>query len=216
MKHIKIILAEDQQLIREALVALLNDQPDFIVTGQAGNGKELLDLMKRHEPDIVLLDIDMPVMNGYQSLEIIKKRFPEVKVIMLTLHTEYGFMNEFMTKGASAYLSKNIEIDLLFHAINSVYKNGAYFNDEVSNALLSGLRKEKSIHPFFDEQALTPKELVILKALCDGMTNKVIAEVHHISINTVDFHRGNIYTKTKSKNIAELVKYAIRNELVSV
>lgn len=216
MSQIKIMLAEDQQLVREALTSLLNDQPDVIVTGQAGNGKQLLELMKQNEPDIVLLDIDMPIMNGYQTLEIIKKRFPDVKVMMLTLHAEHSFMHEFMAKGASAYLSKNIDIELLFEAIQSVHKTGTYFNHELSNALLIGLRKEKSIHPLFHEQVLTPKELLILKALCDGMTNKVIANVYHISINTVDFHRGNIYTKTNSKNIADLVKYAIRNELVSI
>ncbi len=216
MKQIKIMLAEDHQLVREAFTCLLNDEPGIAVTGSAANGKELLELLKVDEPDLVLLDIDMPVMNGRQTLEVIKKRFPNVKVMMLSLHNEPGYINEFMANGANGYLNKNVAIETLFKAIRAVHNEGVYFNKEISDALLNGLKKEKGVHPFFDEHPLTPKELIVLKELCAGKTNKLIADVLHVSINTIDFHRGNIYIKTKCKNVADLVKYAIKNELVKV
>ncbi len=216
MEQIKIMLTEDQLLVRKALVSLLDDQPDFTVTGEAYNGKELIELIKDNEPHIVLLDIDMPVMNGHQTLEVIKKRFPNVKVIMLSMHTEPGFLNEFMSNGASAYLSKSIDIEILFEAIRTVNTEGIYFNKDLARALLNGIKREKTNQLFFNEPPLSSKELVILKELCKGKTNKVIADELHLSINTIDFHRGNIYIKTKCKNIAELVKFAIKQELVSI
>ncbi len=216
MKQIKIMLADDHQLVREAFASLLNNEPGFEVPASAANGKELLELMKNNLPDLILLDVDMPVMNGMQTLGIIKKRFPDVKVIMLTMHNEPGYINEFMANGANAYLNKNVEIHILFDAIRAVHTEGVYFSKEVSDALLLKLRKEKHVHPFLDEIPLSPKELMVLQELCEGKSNRHIADSLHISISTVDFHRGNIYNKTKCKNVADLVKYAIKNELVKV
>ena len=213
MEQIKIMLAEDHTLVREAFASAIDAETDFNVIGHASNGRELLDLIKADEPQLVLLDIDMPLMNGKQTLEIIKKRFPHIKVIMLSLHQEPGLMNEYMANGANGYLNKNVEIETLFEAIRTVYKDGTYFNKELSMALLASVRMGPS---FFNEQSLTTKELVVLKEICEGKTNKHIADNLHISVNTVDFHRSNIYSKTKCHNIASLVKYAIKHELIRV
>lgn len=210
------MLADDHRLVRMAFAALLDEQPDLNMIGQAGNGKELLELIKADKPDMVLLDIDMPVMDGRQCLGIIRSRFPEVKVIMLSLHKDPALMSEYMANGASAYLHKDADMEDLLLAIRTVQREGIYFSKELSKALLTNIRKEKKSNPFFDEPALSNKEMAVLKELCDGQTNQEIADKLHISINTVGFHRNNIYSKTKSHNIAELMKYSIRNGLISV
>lgn len=216
MKPIRLMLADDHRLVRMAFTLMLDEQPDLKMIGHAGNGKELLELMKADTPDLVLLDIDMPLMNGRQCLGLIRSRFPDVKVIMLSLHKDPALMNEFMANGASAYLHKGADMEELLDAIHSVQREGVYFNQDLSKALLRGLRKEKKSNPFFDEPALSTKEMAILKELCDGRTNQEIADRLHISVNTVGFHRNNIYSKTKSHNIAELMKYSIRNGLINV
>lgn len=210
------MLAEDHQLVRKAFTLMLDEQADLKMIGHAGNGKELLELMKTGVPDIVLLDIDMPIMNGRQCLGLIRSKFPDVKVIMLSLHKDPALMNEFMANGASAYLHKDVDMEDLLEAIRTVHKEGVYFNQELSRALLNGLRKEKKSNPFFDEPALSSKEMTVLKELCDGKTNQEIADTLHVSINTIGFHRNNIYSKTRSHNIAELMKYSIRNGLISI
>lgn len=125
-------------------------------------------------------------------------------------------MSEYMANGAAAYLHKDADPEDLLQAIRSVYREGTYFSKELSKALLTGIRKEKQSNPFFGEPVLSAKEIAVLKELCDGKTNQEIADTLHISINTVGFHRNNIYTKTKSHNIAELMKYSIRNGLIYV
>jgi DNA-binding NarL/FixJ family response regulator len=216
MKPIRLMLAEDHQLVRKAFTMMLDEQPDFRMIGHAGNGKELLELMKTDEPDVVLLDIDMPVMNGRQCLGLIRSKFPEVKVIMLSLHKAPALMTEYMANGASAYLHKDVDMEDLLEAIRSVHREGSYFSKDLSKALLAGIRKEKKSNPFFDEPVLSDKEIVVLKELCDGKTNQEIADTLHVSINTIGFHRNNIYSKTRSHNIAELMKYSIRNGLISI
>jgi len=210
------MLADDHQLVRKALSLVLNEQPDLNMIGHASNGKELLALLKADQPDIVLLDIDMPIMDGRQCLGLIRSRFPEVKVIMLSLHKDPALMSEYMANGAAAYLHKDSDIEDLLLAIRTVHREGTYFSKELSKALLTNIRKDKKSNPFFDEPILSSKEMAVLKELCDGKTNQEIADRLHISINTVGFHRNNIYSKTKSHNIAELMKYSIRNGLISV
>ncbi len=210
------MLADDHQLVRMAFAALLDEQADLNMIGHAGNGKELLALIKADQPDIVLLDIDMPVMDGRQCLGLIRSRFPEVKVIMLSLYKDPALMSEYMANGAAAYLHKDADMEDLLLAIRTVHREGTYFSKELSKALLTNIRKEKKSNPFFDEPVLSNKEMAVLKELCDGKTNQEIADKLHISINTVGFHRNNIYSKTKSHNIAELMKYSIRHGLISV
>lgn len=216
MDHIRIMLADDHHLVRKAFALMLDAQPGMKITGHAANGRELLELIKAGQPDLVLLDVDMPIMNGRQSLGIIKLRFPDVKVIMLSLHKDAALMNECMGNGAAAYLHKDIDMEDLIVAIRSVHTEGVYFNKELSKALLTGVKKEKKGNPFFDGQALSEKEIVVLKELCEGKTNRDIADTLHISVNTVGFHRNNIYTKARCNNMASLMKYAIRNGLVSI
>lgn len=213
-KPIKIIVTEDQELMRKSFIALLKEDRNFKVVGEAAHGKDLLEILKKVTADIILLDIEMPVMNGKEALEIINKRFPEIKVIMLSMHGGPHFISELMARGARAFLLKNCDPDTFFEAIHTVNEEGFYFDKEVSEAMLKGLQREKLINPLLDELSLTDREVEILKEMCEGKTNKQISASLNISINTVDFHRGNVYKKTKSKNIIDLLKYSIKNGLV--
>jgi DNA-binding NarL/FixJ family response regulator len=215
-KKIRILLAEDQQLVRKGLVSLIEEEPDMTIIGEAGNGKEVLEFLKLATPDVILLDIEMPRMNGKEALEIIQKRFPENKVIMLSMHFDAAYINEFMVRGARGYLAKGCDPDTLFEAIRTVKKDGHFFGEAVAKAMLNGLQKEKTIAPLLNEIALSDREISILKEICDGKTNKEIAASLRISASTVDFHKQNIYRKTNSNNVTELVKYAIKNSIVSL
>jgi two-component system response regulator DegU len=215
-ERVKLILAEDQKLMRKSLISLLKEFPKVEVVGEAGNGKELLDLLKHVQADLLLLDLEMPIMNGIQALEIINIRYPQIKVVILSMHHEAMLVCDLLTRGAKGYLPKDCDVNTLITTIMAIHKDGYYHTEAISKALLTGLIKEKSINPHFDELALSEREIEILKELCLGKTNKEVALLLNITARTVDFHRGNIYSKTKSRNIAELVKYSIKNGIINV
>jgi DNA-binding NarL/FixJ family response regulator len=202
--------------MRQGVVSLLSEDSSLKVIGEAANGRELLDLLKLKEPDVVLLDIEMPVMNGLQALEVMSKRFPKVKVIMLSMHLSPGMISEFMARGASAFLPKETNIEVLIEAINTVKIEGHYYNKNVSDAMRKSLQSNHKSQSTFHEQALTAREISILKLICDGKTNSDIAQELNISYNTVDFHRRNLYSKTQSSNIPGLVKYAIKHGILNL
>jgi DNA-binding NarL/FixJ family response regulator len=208
------MLAEDHSVVRQALVNLLKTDSNISIIGEAENGKMLLELLKRDLPDLILLDIEMPVMNGYETLQIISKKFPDVYVVILSMHDNIAIMTDLISKGAKAYLSKCCDMDSLFDAIYSVKREGFYFNKSVSRALLEGYLKEKNINPIFKEISLSCREKEVLAELCEGKTNKEIACKLNITASTVDFHRGRIYKKTNSKNLAGIVKYALKHGLI--
>lgn len=209
-------MAEDHRLVRKAMKSFLEEQPRLKVVAEANNGKELLAILKTEVPDIVLLDIEMPIMNGRQALGIIGKQFPNVKVIMLSLHNEKTLMAEFISMGARAYIPKTANEEVLARAIYMVHRSGFYFDQDLSLAMLRELQNEKTINPLFDEQSLSKRETEILRELCHGKTNKEIADSCNITLTTVNFHRSNIYRKTKSHNITDLLKYGIKNGVIHV
>lgn len=209
-----MVLAEDQELIRKALISLLEDEPNIVVAGEAGNGRELLDLLGQQQPDVVLLDIEMPVMNGKETLEAIRQQFPQVKVVMLSLHADMALMSDFMSRGANAYIPKGSDVDTLVEAIEAVKYEGEYFGNGISKALQKVLQKDRK--PVFAELDLTTRELEILKALCNGLTHAEIGKSLGITTHAVDFHADHIYAKTNSRHITDLVKYAIRHGLIGL
>ncbi len=213
---IKILIAEDQAIIRMGLKCILKSQKDFEVIAEASNGREVLDILKDKTPDILLLDLKMPVMDGCETLKVISKRFKDVKVIILSMYDEFEVIIDLFSKGARGFVSKNSHHDILINAIHEVNKDGHSFDKQVSEAMLSGLLKEKSINPLFDEQALTERETILMKEICNGLTNICIADKLKISPHTVNFHKVNIYRKTKSKNVSDLLKYAIKHGMILV
>jgi DNA-binding NarL/FixJ family response regulator len=210
------MLADDHHSARQAYARIIADEENFKVTGQASNGKELIGLIENAAPDIVLLDLDMPVMNGVETLKVLNAKYPNVKAIILSMHNEQYYISELLIAGACAYLPKNCDIQDLITTINKVYNDGFYFNKALSKLIVSTSMKNKSFDSIIAQLSLTQREIDILKHVCNERTNKQIAELLDISVDTVDFHRKSIYRKTNSKSIVSLVKYAIRNGITTI
>ena len=214
--QIKIMLAEDHVSVRQAYVTVLNGVENFHVIGDAGNGMELLKLMRRTTPHVVIADIEMPEMNGIEMAKIIHRDFPDVKVIFLSMHYSEAYASDILTNGANAFLPKECDLETLIEAVNVVYRNGFFMNKTTSRYLLANMLTEKKLKTIIQQLSLTNREIEILRHICDGLTNKAIADKLCLSPATVDFHRQKIYSKTCSTNIVELVKYAIRYRLIEV
>lgn len=216
MKKIRIALADDQELFLQGLRALLEDYEEFKVVYTANNGKELIDGLKNKKVDIVLIDLEMPVMNGLEATKIIREKYPDVKVLPITMHDEEDFVVHLIENGANGYLVKNVDIEHLADAIYSVIDTGYYFNDMVSKAMVKGLVKSKRIVPTFGQVNLTDRELQVLELICNELTNKEIADRLCVSARTVDGHRERIIQKTGVRNTAGLVMYAVKHNLVDI
>ncbi|MBL7955066.1 MAG: response regulator transcription factor [Flavobacteriales bacterium] len=207
---IRLALADDQVLFRKGLAMLLQDMADVQVALECANGEELLKALTHTPVDIVLLDLQMPVLDGIATTKRIKKDFPEVKVIILSTHDEDPMIARLMELGANGYMLKTAEPDEIDTAIRSVAANGFYFSELVSRVMLHGLVKKKQVKPVFNEiDPLSERELDVLRGICQEFTTAEIAAKLFVSPRTVDFHRNNLLLKTGAKNAAGLVVYAI-------
>jgi DNA-binding NarL/FixJ family response regulator len=207
---IRLALADDQLLFRRGLAMLLRDMAGVQVVLECGNGEELLDALKHTDVDIVLLDLEMPVLDGTMTMRRIKQDHPNVKVMVLSSHDQERSIITLMDLGAHGYLLKSTEPGEIDLAIRSVGESGFYFSDRVSRVMLHGMVKGRKIRPTFHEiDPLSDRELEILRAICQEHTTTEIAAILFLSPRTIDFHRNNLLLKTGARNIAGLVVYAI-------
>ena len=207
---IRIALADDQQLFRKGLAMLLRDMAGARVVLECANGQELLTALTDTPVDVVLLDLEMPVMNGVETMGRIRKDFPAVKVIVLSSHEEDKFVIQLMELGANGYMLKTAAPDEIDMAIRSVAENGYYFSDRIGHVKLHGLVKDKRVKPVFNEiDPLSERELEVLRGICSELTTAEIAAKLFVSPRTVDFHRNNLLLKTGARNAAGLVVYAM-------
>ncbi len=207
---IKLALADDQILFRKGLATLLRDMPDVEVTLECAHGADLLKALTAVQVDIVLLDLEMPVMDGMQAMERLRSDHPEVKVIVLSVHDEEKFIVHLMELGANGYVVKTAEPEEIENAIRSVAVNGYYFSDMVSKMMLHGLVKKEKVKPTFSEvDPLTEREQEVLKLICDEFTTAEIATKLFLSPRTVEGHRNNILQKIGARNTAGIVVYAM-------
>lgn len=213
MNRIKVLLADDHQIILDGLQSLLKNAAEITVIAEANNGREALRVLELLQPDVVLMDIDMPVMNGIEALKEIRRRFPTVKVIILSMHSETGMIRSLMDLGAQGYLLKSCSQEELFTAIRKVARGQSFFSPDVTLSLLRTDGGERTIKDARNEM-LTDRESEILKLIVGGFSNKEIGEKLFISHRTVDTHRTNIMKKLNVSNIAGLISYAIRHGMV--
>ncbi len=213
MNRIKVLLADDHQIILDGLQSLLKNAAEITVIAEANNGREALRVLELLQPDVVLMDIDMPVMNGIEALKEIRRRFPTVKVIILSMHSETGMIRSLMDLGAQGYLLKSCSQEELFTAIRKVARGQSFFSPDVTLSLLRTDGGERTIKDARNEM-LTDRESGILKLIVGGFSNKEIGEKLFISHRTVDTHRTNIMKKLNVSNIAGLISYAIRHGMV--
>lgn len=208
-KKLKIFLVDDHSLFREGLKFLLSNCDFIDEVHEAENGLILINQIKDIKPDIILMDIEMPVLNGIDTTKQVLKLFPELKIIALSMYADEGFYTEMIEAGAKGFLLKNSSFDNVKHAILEVYKGHNYFSPEILESIIKNLNR-KTVSPKSND--LSQREIEVLIHICKGLSNNEISEILFISKRTVDKHRENILLKTQSKNTAELVVYAIKNK----
>jgi two-component system response regulator NreC len=210
MKQIRLLIVDDHQIILDGLASLFDGIKDIRVVQTATNGREAIDILKILTVDVVLMDIDMPVMNGLDTAKELKKLQTPPKIIILSMHSEAGMVKNLIELGVNGYLIKNSGKTEMISAIRKVYAGEKVFAPDVTLSLLgkaNSKQKETNIE-------LTDREIEILKLVVDGYSNKEIGEKLFISHRTVDTHRTNMMKKVDVKNVAGLISFAIRSKLV--
>lgn len=213
---ITVGIAEDHELVREALIPALENTNEIKVVFDVSNGLTLLEALKQNTPDIILLDIDMPVMSGKEAMRFIRKDFPNVKVMVLTSHFSRREVIDFVKQGACAFLPKTSKKNVLIEAIKNVFEKGSYFDTDVSAILAKELaafdqKQTTNTIPEFNDL-----ELRIIKLVCQNKISKEIAEDVNLDTRTVEYHRAKIMKRINAKNVSELIYFAVRNNLVGV
>lgn len=212
---ITILIADDHQLFREGLVNLINGNKEMEITGQAENGRQAVEMVSELNPDVVLMDIGMPDINGIEATRILKKNHPGVKIIALSMHTDKQYIKGMLESGASGYLLKNSTVDQTIEAIRSVYGGKKYLSSTITEVLIDNYLGKDSNNGF-DSGELTNREFQILKLYAEGKETREIAKMLFLSVKTVGTHRQNICEKLNIRNTAEMVKYAIKHEIINL
>lgn len=211
---IRVAIVDDQKLFRGGLNMILSEDPLIQVVFEAGNGKQFLQRLAFEPVEVVILDVEMPVMDGIETLKILNQQYPDIKVLMLTMHDSDRLINHLMQLGACGFLLKNEDPEVVRSAISRVASEGVFFRDYVSRALLKGSKQGQRKQTFSVEAKLTEREEEVLKLLCKEFTSKEIAEKLFISYRTVEGHRRSMQEKTGARNIVGLVLYAVERGIV--
>ncbi|MCW3789461.1 response regulator [Plebeiibacterium sediminum] len=214
MEHkLKIYLVDDHSLFREGLKFLLNNSIYISEIREAVNGQDFLDHVSEYFPDVVLMDIDMPVLNGIEATQQALKLVPDLKIIALSMYSDENFYTEMIEAGAKGFLVKNSKFNDVETAILEVYNDRNYFSPEILSSIVTKMNRKQN-QPDIDE--LTKREMEVLLNICLGLSNQEIGEKLNISKRTVDKHRENLLSKTQCGNTAELVIFAIKNKYFEI
>jgi DNA-binding NarL/FixJ family response regulator len=213
MNPITVLLADDHDVVRKGMKMLLEDEESVLVIGEASDGLDAIEKVKALSPNVVILDLTMPKMTGIEAAKIISEEYPQVQILIFSMHNNREYIINSVENGASGYLLKDTGKEELMRAINVVSEGRKYFPPEISEVIIDELLSKTSgnqpdtSRPIF--QKITPKEKQILEHIVQGYNSREIADKLFLSIRTVDNHRANMMKKTKAKNTADLVKMAI-------
>ncbi|HYV93631.1 MAG TPA: response regulator transcription factor [Chitinophagales bacterium] len=203
----KVLVVDDHKIINDGMRLLISSHEGFEVIGQCFNGKDAVDFIQDQQPDYIVMDVNMPVMDGMEATAAIKKLKPEIKIIVLSMVGDFATVSKMIESGADGYILKNTDSDEFFTAINTIEKGGMYLNPEINQVLLKGMKEQKDIH-------LTKREKEILKLVVEGLSTKQIADKLFLGEETVKSHRKNLMAKLNQPNVASLVKFAIERNLI--
>lgn len=209
---IKLVIVDDHKIVRDGIKSLLSKYPDVSVIAEMGSAREMLEQLPQLMPDVVLVDITMPELNGLLGLQKALEQQPWLKFIVLTMHEEPEYVLDAIKKGASSYLLKNVEAEELLNAIRTVAGGGKYFNTTVSAILANSLAQGPDAKTKLPE--LSERETEVLREVASGLSTKMIAEKLGIGIRTVETHRAHAMEKLQASNTAELIKKAISLKLI--
>src|SRR5579884_2423790 len=210
MKRIRILLADDHAVVRQGFKMILGAQPDMEIVGEAGNGRQAIELADQLKPDVIVMDVAMPELNGIEATRRIGESAPHARVLALSMHKDSVYVREVLRAGARGYLLKDSVAGDLVSAVRSVARGEGYLSPGVSDAVLDDYRR----HVTNPIDLLTSREREVLQMLAEGKTNKEIAGVLNLSVYTIDAHRGRIMEKLNLHSINELVRFAVRNGLI--
>jgi hypothetical protein len=208
----KIVLVDDHQIMIDGLLALLAPMPKIKIIGIAKHGQQALEILQGDLPDIVLTDISMPVMDGIALTSAIKKQYPTIKVIALSMHGDSGHINEMIAAGVDGYIYKNVSNQELITALNKVYGGGIYYSPEITTAMMTTIIQDQTDKQTHSQISLTDREREIVLLISQEKSNADIAQQLYISERTVESHRKNIYKKTNTNSIVGLIKWAYENK----
>ncbi|MCJ7579524.1 MAG: response regulator transcription factor [Candidatus Aminicenantes bacterium] len=216
MKKIRVLLADDHSIVRQGLRAILDQTEDVEVVAEARDGMEAVKKTKKFLPDIVLIDIGMPVLNGIEATRQIKKRFPAVKVLVLTMHTTEEYILQVLHAGASGYIVKMSAAQELLEAIRAVYQGHFFLSPSVSQKVVGEyIQRTKDMIELDIMDVLTTREREVLQLIAEGRSNKEIAGLLFISVKTVETHKAHLMQKLELHTTTDLVKFAIKKGIIS-
>jgi DNA-binding NarL/FixJ family response regulator len=213
----KVLIVDNHGILREGIGVLIEKQSDMEVVGQADNGLMAVEMARQLRPDVVLMDVTMPVMNGIEATRRIKSELPDVKVLALSVHAKREFILDMVRAGVSGYMLKECVFDDLVRAVKVVVAGQSYLSPEIASIVLDGITKDSIFDAVAGNcQTLTAKEKQILQLLTEGKSAKQIASQLGLSVKTIEANRRQIMEKTDVDNLADLTKYAIRQGLITV
>lgn len=217
MEKIKLAIADDHKIFRNGLKATLEDHPGFDLILEASNGKQLIGMLTEAAPDVILMDIKMPEMDGIQTTTLVKQKYKNIKVLALSMFNEDKYIVDMMKAGASGYLLKNAEPEEIIEAISTVYHKDYYFNEHLSITLIKQLAgntgAQQAAHSLAD---FNEREIEVLRLVCQEYSNQEIADKICLSVRTVEGYRARLFEKTRSKNLVGLVIFAVRTGIINI
>jgi len=217
---IRILIADDHKIVCEGLKALLEAQPDMEIVAQAENGREAVKFAQKQKPDMVIMDVAMPDLNGLEAVRQILSTHPHIKVIALSMHADRRYVTGMLSAGASGYILKHCAFEELVHAIRVVLSNQVYLSPTIAGIVVKELAQSKASRPrqstSSSNQALTPREREVLQLIAEGHSAREIAQRLHLSVKTIETHRRQMMEKLEIRSIADLTKFAIREGLTTL
>ena len=214
--RVKLLLADDHQIMRQGLLALVAAEPGMDVVGEAGDGRQAVKLALKLRPHVVLMDINMPELNGIDATRQILAQAPEIKILALSMHTNRKLVLGMLQAGASGYLLKDCAFEELITAIRALMASQVFLSSKIAGTLLKDYRSLAALEDQLQPSALTDREREVLQLIAEGKTIKEIADVLNIGVKTVETHRRNIQQKLNLKGTADLIRYAFKEGLTSL
>ena len=216
MSKIRVLLADDHAILRSGIRALLEDEPDLEVVGEAEDGHEVIRMAAELEPDIVLIDIAMPRLNGLEATRRIMQANPQAKILILSMHENEEYVRQVFASGAMGYILKDAAVRELLGAIRAIYRGEVVLSPAITRLVVEDYLRWGDLQMNHMDSGLSPREREVLQLIAEGYTNSEIAGILSISIKTVQSHRGNLMRKLDLHDRGELIKYAIQKKIIEV